>query len=101
MHYPTHCTAHLVSVTGERLTDVSCIGWGDGDPILRDNVYGNPFWNGTAFFKTSAGHAFRVAIFWKGAHRGTERARFSTRQARERSAQRREARASSTRVGIS
>ena len=76
MHYPTHCTAHLVSVTGERLTEVSCIGWGDDDPILRDNVYGNPFWNGTAFFKTSAGHAFRVAIFWKGAHRGTERAQW-------------------------
>jgi len=76
MHYPTHCTAHLVSVTGERLTEVSCIGWGDDDPILRDNAYGNPFWNGTAFFKTSAGHAFRVAIFWKGAHRGTERAQW-------------------------
>jgi len=76
MHYPTHCTAHLVSVTGERLTEVSCIGWGDDDPILRDNAYGNPFWNGTAFFKTSAGHAFRVAIYWKGAHRGTERAQW-------------------------
>ena len=34
MHYPTHCTAHLLSVTGERITDVTCIGWGDGDPIL-------------------------------------------------------------------
>lgn len=76
MHYPTHCTAHLVSVTGERLTEVSCLGWGDGDPILRDNAYGNPFWNETAFFKTSAGHAFRVAVFWKGAHRGTERAQW-------------------------
>ena len=76
MHYPTHCTAHLVSVTGERLTEVSCLGWGDGDPILRDNAYGNPFWNETAFFKTSTGHAFRVAVFWKGAHRGTERAQW-------------------------
>jgi predicted dehydrogenase len=76
MHYPTHCTAHLVGVTGERLTEVSCIGWGDDDPILRDNAYDNPFWNETAFFKTSAGHAFRVAVFWKGAHRGTERAQW-------------------------
>jgi predicted dehydrogenase len=76
MHYPTHCTAHLVSVTGERLTEVSCLGWGDGDPILKDNTYGNPFWNETAFFKTSGGHAFRVAVFWKGAHRGTERAQW-------------------------
>lgn len=76
MLYPTHCTAHLVGVTGERLTEVSCLGWGDDDPILRDNAYGNPFWNETAFFKTSAGHAFRVAVFWKGAHRGTERAQW-------------------------
>jgi predicted dehydrogenase len=76
MHYPTHCTAHLVGVTGERLTEVSCLGWGDDDPILRDNAYGNPFWNETAFFETSAGHAFRVAVFWKGAHRGTERAQW-------------------------
>jgi predicted dehydrogenase len=35
MHYPTHCTAHLISVTGERLTQVSCNGWGDDDPILE------------------------------------------------------------------
>jgi predicted dehydrogenase len=76
MHYPTHCTAHLVSVTGERLAEVSCLGWGDGDPILQDNAYGNPFWNEAAFFRTSAGHAFRVAVFWKGAHRGTERAQW-------------------------
>ena len=69
-------TAHLVSVTGERLTEVSCLGWGDDDPILKDNAYMNPFWNETAFFKTSGGHAFRVAVFWKGAHRGTERAQW-------------------------
>lgn len=76
MHYPTHCTAHLVSITGERLTEVACIGWGDDDPIVRDNAYGNPFWNETAFFKTDKGHAFRVAVYWKGAHRGTERAQW-------------------------
>lgn len=76
MHYPTHCTAHLVSVTGERLTEVSCLGWGDGDEILRTNAYRNPFWNETAFFKTDNGTAFRVAVYWKGAHRGTERAQY-------------------------
>jgi predicted dehydrogenase len=76
MHYPTHCTAHLVSVTGERLTEVSCLGWGDEDPVLKDNTYKNPFWNETAFFKTNRGNAFRVAIYWKGAHRGTERAQW-------------------------
>ncbi|MEP7367988.1 MAG: Gfo/Idh/MocA family oxidoreductase, partial [Acidobacteriota bacterium] len=76
MLYPTHCTAHLVSVTGERLTSVTCIGWGDGDPILRDNAYNNPFWNETALFQTNRGTSFRVAVWWKGAHRGTERAQY-------------------------
>ena len=76
MHYPTHCTAHLLGVTGERITRVSCLGWGDGDPILKDNAYRNPFWNETAFFETDRGTAFRVAVWWKGAHKGTERAQY-------------------------
>lgn len=76
MHYPTHCTAHLLSVTGERITDATCIGWGDSDPVLKDNRYKNPFWNETAMFKTDRGTAFRVAVWWKGAHRGTERAQW-------------------------
>lgn len=76
MHYPTHCTAHLVGVTGERLTEVSCHGWGDDDPILKDNVYDNPFWNESAMFRTDKGHAFRVNVWWEGAHRGCERAQW-------------------------
>ncbi|MDK1032751.1 MAG: Gfo/Idh/MocA family oxidoreductase, partial [Planctomycetia bacterium] len=67
MHYPTHNTVHLVGVTGERLTTVSCQGWGDGDPILKDNVYKNPFWNESAIFKTSRGHICHINIWWKGA----------------------------------
>ena len=73
MHYPTHSTAFLIGVTGERLTEVSCQGWGDDDPILKDNVYNNPFWNETAMFKTNRGHSFKVDVWWKGAHRGGER----------------------------
>ena len=38
MHYPTHCTAHLVGVTGERLTEVSCLGWGDDDSVLNSRA---------------------------------------------------------------
>ena len=76
MHYPTHCTAFLTGVTGERLTEVVCHGWGDDDPICRDNVYNNPFWNESAMFKTDRGHAFRCNVWWKGAHRGTERAQW-------------------------
>ncbi|MGB2809339.1 MAG: Gfo/Idh/MocA family oxidoreductase, partial [Sedimentisphaerales bacterium] len=74
MHYPTHCTSQLVGVTGERLTEVVCHGWGDDDPILKDNAYANPFWNESAMFRTNRGNAFRVNIWWKGAHRGCERA---------------------------
>lgn len=76
MHYPTHCTAHLVSVTGERLTRVECHGWGDGDPILQDNVYNNPFWNESAMFTTDRGHVFNCRVWWKGAHRGGETAKW-------------------------
>lgn len=73
MHYPTHCTGYLVGVTQECLTYVSCIGWGDDAAVLQDNVYGNPFWNETAFFTTDRGNAFRVAVYWNVAAGGTER----------------------------
>ncbi|XOV93806.1 MAG: Gfo/Idh/MocA family protein [Bacteroidota bacterium] len=76
MHYPTHCTAHLISVTGERLTQVSCNGWGDDNSILKDNDYNNPFWNESALFKTDRGNSFRVNVWWKGAHMGCERAQW-------------------------
>ena len=76
MHYQTHCTAFVTGVTGERLTEVVCHGWGDDDPICKDNVYRNPFWNESAMFKTDRGHAFRCNVWWKGAHRGTERAQW-------------------------
>jgi predicted dehydrogenase len=76
MHYPTHCTSQLVGVTGERLTEAVCHGWGDDSQILKDNEYGNPFWNESAMFRTNRGNAFRVNIWWKGAHRGCERAQW-------------------------
>ncbi|MDW8080264.1 MAG: Gfo/Idh/MocA family oxidoreductase, partial [Thermoguttaceae bacterium] len=74
MHYPTHCTVHLISVTGERLKAVTCHGWGDDSPLLRGNPYNNPFWNETAEFTTDRGHSFRVEVWWAGAHLGCERA---------------------------
>jgi predicted dehydrogenase len=76
MHYPTHCTGMIIPVTGERLVEVQAIGWGDGHEILRTNPYGNPFWNTTAFFKTSGGHAARISVCWHIAAGGTERAHF-------------------------
>ena len=76
MNYPTHSTALITGITGERLTEVSCLGWGDGDQVLKDNVYKNPFWSETAFFKTDRGHACRIAVYWRVAARGTERAQW-------------------------
>ncbi len=76
MHYPTHSTSQLIGVSGERLTEVVCHGWGDDDPILKDNEYNNPFWNGSAMFRTNRGNAFRMNVWWKGAHRGCERAQW-------------------------
>ena len=76
MHYPTHSTSQLIGVSGERLTEVVCHGWGDDDPILKDNVHNNPFWNGSAMFRTNRGNAFRMNVWWKGAHRGCERAQW-------------------------
>ncbi|MEA2062219.1 MAG: Gfo/Idh/MocA family oxidoreductase [Gemmatimonadota bacterium] len=76
MLYPTHCTGMIVPVTGERLTEVTAVGWGDDHEILRTNQYKNPFWSETAFFKTSGGHCSRVAVFWKVSSGGTERGQF-------------------------
>lgn len=74
MFYPTHCTGFLVGVTKERLTHVTCIGWGDDSPYLKENSYNNPFWSETALFQTDRNHAFRASVYWEGAFKGTERA---------------------------
>lgn len=76
MHYPTHSTGMVIPVTGERLVEVQANGWGDGHEVLKTNVYGNPFWNTTGFFKTSKGHSSRISVFWHVAAGGTERGQF-------------------------
>lgn len=74
--YPTHCTGMIVPVMGERLTEVTAIGWGDQHQILQTNQYRNPFWNASALFKTSGGHSARVSVFRHVAAGGTERGSF-------------------------
>jgi len=76
MHYPTHCTGMVVPVTGERLVEVTALGWGDNHEILQTNEYKNPFWDTTALFKTSGGHSSRISVFWHVAAGGTERGAF-------------------------
>ena len=73
MHYPTHSTGLVVPITGEHLVEVQAVGWGDGHEVLATNEYGNPFWDTTAFFKTSGGHCSRISIFWHVAGGGAER----------------------------
>ncbi len=76
MLYPTHCTGLLVGVTKERLTEVSCLGWGNKDnPALQDNDYDNPFSSAAALFKTNLGHSCRCNVFWDGTAHG-ERAQW-------------------------
>lgn len=76
MHYPTHSTSMVVWVTGERLTEVTCAGWGDGHEVLQTNLYENPFWSETAFFRTSGGHSARISVFWHVAAGEVERGQF-------------------------
>ena len=65
MLYPTHSTGFLVGVTGERLTKVSCLGFGaEGFPGLSDNAYKNPYSCQTALFRTSGGHICRCNVMW-------------------------------------
>ena len=76
MLYPTHCVGLIVPVMRERMSEVTCIGWGDGHEVLRTNQYNNPFWNETAFFRTANGHSARVSICWHAAVGSTERGQF-------------------------
>jgi hypothetical protein len=66
MLYPTHNIGYFTGVTGERLVEVTCTGFGDQSPILRDNAYNNPFWNCYGQFVSDKGHAARIDICWKG-----------------------------------
>lgn len=76
MLYPTHSTGLVIPVINERLSEVACLSWGDGHDVLRSNVYGNPFWSESAFFKTASGRACRIMVSWHIAAGGVERGLF-------------------------
>ncbi|MDG2167992.1 MAG: Gfo/Idh/MocA family oxidoreductase [Opitutales bacterium] len=63
-YYYTHNASYIVGLTGERLVEVSCTGWGDDDLIMKDNAYNNPFWNTYAQFKTDRGNTARIDVVW-------------------------------------
>jgi len=76
MWYITHQTSAIIPVSGERLSEVQAIGWGDGHQVLQTNRYTNPFWNTTAFFKTERGHSSRISVFWHAPAGFAQRAQF-------------------------
>ena len=75
MLYGTHCLGHLISVTRERISKVSCLGWGQEHPWLTENAYDNPHWAQSALMQTNQGHMVRCNIFWLATADG-ERARW-------------------------
>ena len=74
MHYPTHSTSMILSVTGAKTTSVSCFGYTDDhmDGIFTEggNLWDNPFSNESALMRTSDGGMMRINEFrragWSG-----------------------------------
>jgi hypothetical protein len=64
LHYPTHALGYLVGVTGERIRSVSALGWGNQHPYVRENRYGNPYFNECSLMETDRGHMTRCNVFW-------------------------------------
>ena len=66
MWYPTHSTAFYISVSGGRMTEVSCLGMPSIYPEFQpgSNEYNNPFGTEVALFKTSEGGMSRMAVSW-------------------------------------
>ena len=64
MHYPTHSTSMILSVTGAKTTSVSCLGYVDNhmDGIFTKggNIWDNPFSNESALMRTSDGGMMRI-----------------------------------------
>lgn len=77
MNYPTHSLGFVTGVTGERMSEVMCVGFAEKDnPIYQDNAYNNPFGNATALYKTSKGNAVRHSEFRHAAAGIAERAQW-------------------------
>jgi len=75
MFYPTHATSQILSITGARMTHVSCHGFTDRheDGIYKSNKWHNPFSNESALFKLSDGSTARINEFRRVGHPGTVR----------------------------
>ena len=67
MLYPSHSVSMILSITGARMTQVSCLGYVDqhDDGVFRADVsmWGNTFSNESALFRTSDGGVCRINEF--------------------------------------
>jgi predicted dehydrogenase len=77
MHYPTHSTSQIISVTGAYMTSVSCRGFVDDhtDGLFGDeaNRWNNRFSNESALFAMSDGSSCRINEFRRIGHPGAVR----------------------------
>ncbi|MXX03072.1 MAG: Gfo/Idh/MocA family oxidoreductase [Gemmatimonadetes bacterium] len=75
MYYPTHSTSQIISVTGARMTRVSCQGFRDTheDGIYGANDWANPFSNQSALYSMSDGSVCRINEFRRVGHPGCVR----------------------------
>ncbi|MDP6505053.1 MAG: gfo/Idh/MocA family oxidoreductase, partial [Planctomycetota bacterium] len=77
MHYPTHSTSQIISVTGAHMTHVSCQGFvdraDDGIYIAEVNQWENVFSNQAALFRMSDGSSCRINEFRRIGHPGAVR----------------------------
>ena len=75
MYYPTHSTSQIISVTGARMTHVSCQGFRDDheDGIYPNNDWRNPFSNQSALYRMSDGGVCRINEFRRVGHPGCVR----------------------------
>jgi len=75
MHYPTHSTCYMISVTGAHMTHVSAQGYvhPNDDWYRLDTIWKNPFSNEVALFRMSDGSSARVCEFRRVGHVGGER----------------------------
>ncbi len=74
MLYPTHSVSMILSVTGARMTEVSCMGYRDrlGDGVFDEGVsmWKNALSNETALFRTSDGGMARINEFRRVGYNG-------------------------------
>lgn len=75
MLYPTHNTGPIVGVTGQRMVEVTALGWGDMDAAWQA-PYRNPHTLEVALFRLADGTAAKVSVCWQIGRRETVRFAF-------------------------